>query len=79
MEKRKKIIEALQQNKIPYGIYYHLPLHLQPANRYLEYKKGQFPVAEKICQEIFALPIHPSLKEDEIKKVIRVIKEVLNG
>lgn len=77
--KRKKLIETFQKYKIPSSIFYPLPLHLQPANRYLGYRRGDFPVAERVSQEILALPIHPSLERSDIEKVVAAIREVHRG
>ena len=45
--KLKHFKELSKDFQYPDGIYYPLPLHLQPCFKYLGYKKGDFPVAEK--------------------------------
>ncbi|PAF51932.1 DegT/DnrJ/EryC1/StrS family aminotransferase [Helicobacter sp. 13S00477-4] len=67
--KRKQIEKNLQNCHIPYAIHYPKPLHLQKCFDYLEYKKGDFPIAEKISKEILSLPMNPYLKENEIKYI----------
>ncbi len=56
-------------------IYYPKPLHLQKAYQYLGYKKGSFPVAEKLADTVLSLPIHPYLSGLEVKKIIEEIKK----
>lgn len=74
-KKRKKLTRVLNQHKIPYAIYYQLPLHLQESYRFLGYKKGQFPIAERVSEEILGLPIHPHLTNQEIIKIAKLIDD----
>ncbi len=54
-------------------IYYPLPLHLQPALKFLSYKKGDCPQAEEAGKEVLFLPIYPELKKQEQNYVIKKI------
>jgi dTDP-4-amino-4,6-dideoxygalactose transaminase len=72
---RNKLIKYLSKNGIPTMIYYPLPLHLQPAFKYLDYKKGDFPEAEKASKEVLSLPIYPELSKKEQEFIIKKIKE----
>jgi len=67
--RREKIIDKLKENGIPTAIYYPKPLHLQDAFSYLGYKKGDFPVSERVAGEIFSVPMHPYLTPDEQDRV----------
>lgn len=51
----------LQEKGVPSAVYYPLPVHMQPAYAYLGYRAGQFPVAERLCQQVLSLPVHPGL------------------
>jgi dTDP-4-amino-4,6-dideoxygalactose transaminase len=72
---RSKLIKYLSQNGIPTMIYYPIPLHLQPAFKYLGYKKGDFPEAEKASKEVLSLPIYPELSKENQDLIIEKIKE----
>lgn len=71
---RDELIAKLRAQGIPTAIYYPIPLHLQQAFAHLGYRKGDFPVAEKIAGEIFSLPMHPYLTEESQKRITEVIQ-----
>jgi len=72
-ERRDELSEYLKANEIGTSIYYPIPLHLQKCFEYLGYKKGDFPVAERICDNIMALPIYPEITEEEVEFVCETI------
>lgn len=74
-EKRDELAAFLKENEIGTSIYYPIPLHLQKCFSYLGYKKGDFPVAEKLCEKVLALPIYPEIKEEEVDFVCETIKK----
>lgn len=73
---RKELIEKLKVNNISTGIHYPIPLHLQPAYKYLNYKRGDFPITEKISEEILSLPIFPELTMEQITFISELIKSL---
>ena len=68
--------ELLSKKNIPSVIYYSIPGHLQTGYKYLNYKKGDFPVTEKLSNTILSLPMHPYLNEDDLDKIVGVIKTI---
>ena len=73
IEEREQFMLALQKEGIPSMIYYKIPLHLQKAYASLGYKPGDFPVSEDLSSRIFALPMHPYLKDEEIERICDVL------
>ena len=73
VKKRKLLCEYLKKKKIQTMVYYGTPLHFHPAAKKLGYKKGSFPVAEKLTKEVLALPHHQYLKTAEIKYICKEI------
>jgi dTDP-4-amino-4,6-dideoxygalactose transaminase len=66
---RESLMERLEARGIQTGIHYPLPCHLQPGFQFLGYREGDFPVAEKLSQEILSLPMFPGLTEGQIQIV----------
>jgi dTDP-4-amino-4,6-dideoxygalactose transaminase len=76
-KKRDELLEKLKDRSIGTAVYYPKPLHLQEAYSGLGYKAGDFPVAEKISQEIISLPMYAHIKKAQIKSVVKTVKETL--
>lgn len=74
--KREEIIRSLKNASIQTGIYYPLCLHLQDAYKSLGYTHGDFPIAERVSKEIFAIPMHPFLLKEEQNKIVKIMKQV---
>lgn len=72
---RDELAAYLKEKGIGTSVYYPVPLHLQKCFDYLGYKKGDFPVAEKLCEQVLALPIFPEITEDEVSYVCETIKD----
>lgn len=75
IEEREELYLRLKKNEISTAIHYPLPLHLQQAYSYLGYKKGDFPVSEACTERLLSLPMFPELTEDEIKRIVEIIKK----
>ncbi|GET30605.1 DegT/DnrJ/EryC1/StrS aminotransferase family protein [Prolixibacter sp. SD074] len=74
---RDEVKEALKEAGIPSMVYYPSPLHLQKAFAYLGYREGDFPVAEKLCNQVLALPIHTELQRGEQEQIVLKLKEII--
>jgi dTDP-4-amino-4,6-dideoxygalactose transaminase len=72
--RRDAIRQALLSAKIQCGIHYPLPLHLQPACRELGYRRGDFPVSERLSDRVLSLPMHPHLSAREVQQVAGVVR-----
>jgi dTDP-4-amino-4,6-dideoxygalactose transaminase len=56
--------------------YYPVPLHEQQAFSHLGYRAGDFPVTEKVSDEVLSLPMYPELSDSQIEEVARAIIEI---
>ena len=71
--KRDQLQKYLAENGISSAVFYPEPLHLQECFVQLGYKKGDLPVAEKLCDEVLSLPICPELSDEQIEYVAETV------
>ncbi|MBZ5573089.1 MAG: DegT/DnrJ/EryC1/StrS family aminotransferase [Acidobacteriia bacterium] len=74
-EDRDGMMNHLKEMGIGTGIHYPVPLHLQTAYTSLQYRLGDFPVAEKAAAEVVSLPMFPQLSA---KQQAYVAEGILN-
>lgn len=74
VEKRKELYDFLRQNNIFSQVLY-IPAHIMPYYKQLGWKQGDMPVAEEYYSKCLALPMFPSLTEQEQDWVIAKVKE----
>jgi dTDP-4-amino-4,6-dideoxygalactose transaminase len=71
---RDALQKTLQIAGIGTLIHYPIPPHLQQAYAAAGYVSGSFPLAEKMANRVFSLPIGPQLKDASVSGVIAVLK-----
>ena len=71
---RDKLQKFLIKNEIDAKIHYPVPMHLQPAARYLGYKKGDFPISENLSKTTISFPVHEFISKTELKKIVSTVK-----
>ncbi len=74
-QERDKLKKFLLNNNVDAKIHYPKPIHLQPAAKYLKYKKGDFPRAEKLAKSTLSLPVHEFINKKDIEKMALLIKK----
>lgn len=75
VKNRVKLQDYLKKEGIGTMVHYPIPVHLQPAYRYLAKSKGSFPEAEKAAKEILSLPFFPEIEVEEQKHVVKKIED----
>ena len=75
VQDREALQAHLTEAGIGCGLHYPVPLHLQKAYQNLSYKKGDFPVTERVAAEILSLPMFPQLLFVQQDMVVAKVKE----
>jgi len=75
-ETREALFQYLKENEIICQVHY-IPVYWHPYYQKMGYEKGICPLAEEHYNKIISLPIFPTLKEHEQKKVIKLVKSFL--
>lgn len=78
-ERRDELREFLAGRGIGTEIYYPLPLHLQKCFTDLGYRRGDFPVSERLAEECLSLPLQPELTPDDLARVVDSIADFYAG
>lgn len=77
VKERERLQHYFSERGISSGFHYKYPLHLQKAYSYLGYRQGDFPVTERVMEEIISLPMFPELKNEQIEYVVENIRNFL--
>ena len=72
-EFRDSLAEHLSKNNIPFGIYYPLGFHEQKAYKQEFFSDKDFPVTNKIKDQVISLPMHTELTRKQIKHITNTI------
>lgn len=75
IKNRDEVKKYLADNDVASEIYYPVSFHQQECFSNLNYKKGDFPIAENATETSLAIPIYPDLSKDQITFVVEKIKE----
>ena len=68
-KQRDSLQALLKERGIGTAIHYPNPVHMQPFYMNGNNRQGQFPIAEKICNEILSIPMFPELTREQVEFV----------
>jgi len=74
VKKRDEIVKYLNDKGIATGIYYPIPVHKQPCVAKIV-KPCILRETEKCAKEVLSLPMHPTLKDEDIKYIVENVKK----
>ena len=69
-EKRGPLQKLLSKDGVPTAIHYPMPLNMQPA---VEDRQSQFPVSEKLANEVLSIPMHAYMTDKDKDKILTTI------
>ncbi len=75
---RDALLHALNAQGIGAGVHYPVPLHMQPALRFLGYEPGAFPHTERAAASIISLPIYPEMTTEQASRVVETLASLLS-
>lgn len=78
-EKRDKLAQHLNDNGVPCGVYYPIPLHLQKAYVDERYDEADFPVTNQLVKEVISLPMHTELDDEQIEFITNLVIDFVNN
>ncbi|HLV38730.1 MAG TPA: DegT/DnrJ/EryC1/StrS family aminotransferase [Xanthomarina sp.] len=76
---RDGLVKFLNENEIPCGVYYPIPLHKQKAYEDSRYIESDFQVTNQLVKDVISLPMHTELDDDQIDFIASKIIEFING
>ena len=74
---RDGLVQHLQNQGIPCGVYYPIPLHAQKAYRSDKYDEENFAVTNQLVKEVISLPMHSELDAEQIETVCQAVFDFL--
>ena len=77
--KRDELAKYLNENDIPCGVYYPIPLHNQKAYVDERYREEDFPVTNQLVKEVISLPMHTELDQEQINHITNMVIGFVNG
>ena len=73
---RNFAVKKLIKNSIDAKTHYPVPMHLQPPSKKMGYKKGDFPITEKMSDTSISLPVHEFVSIKMLDKIVKVLNSV---
>ena len=76
-EKRDELLKYCLKKGIEAKIHYPVPMYRQPAMKFLNHKKNDFPISDKHAKSIISFPCDQHLSKKEMDYVIKCVKDFL--
>lgn len=70
---RDGLVKYLNENNVPCGVYYPVPLHRQKAYIDPTVDENKFPITNQLVKEVISLPMHSELSVDQIEHIAKMV------
>ncbi|MDG5490057.1 DegT/DnrJ/EryC1/StrS aminotransferase family protein [Psychroserpens sp. SPM9] len=76
---RDALVKHLNEQGIPCGVYYPIPLHRQKAYQDSRYNEADFKVTNQLVKEVISLPMHTELDDEQIEFITSTVIKFVNS
>lgn len=76
---RDTVMARLREYDIELNISYPWPIHTMSGFGHLGYEENSLPVTEHLADEVFSLPMYPSLTRERQDRIIDALRDVLTS
>jgi len=75
---KKELIKAARKSNVEVAEWYATPIHPLSGDELslMKYEMGSCPNAEARCEQVVTLPVHPAVKQRDIDRAVKFLKEV---
>lgn len=74
---RSSLMKRMSDCGVATAIHYPTPVPFQPAYAHLGYRRGAFPVAERVAARCLSLPMYPELSNEQLQCVAQSLRDCL--
>jgi dTDP-4-amino-4,6-dideoxygalactose transaminase len=76
---RDALVQHLNDNGIPCGVYYPIPLHRQKAYQDERYQEKDFSVTNRLVNQCISLPMHTELDDEQIEFITATVRDFITA
>ena len=77
--RRDALRKYLGDRGIGTQIHYPVPIHLQQSAEFLGYRQGDFPVTERVAEEVLSLPMFAELTDEQLERVAGAVRDFMKA
>jgi len=74
---REDVLAKLAERDVVLNVSYRWPVHTMSGFQHLGYGPGALPVTERLAQQIFSLPMYPTLTDRDQTVVIEALLDAV--